>query len=125
MNASALSKEDMGIIIQYGYCTGCRACEMACKQEHGFSGDELGIKVMGYGLKQMRDGGWDYFYIPAFTNSCDACASRIKEGKLPACVHHCTAKVMECGKVDELSKKMTEIQRCVLYAPGVKTKDVD
>jgi len=26
-----------GLLIEYGYCTGCHACEVACKQEHNYS----------------------------------------------------------------------------------------
>jgi anaerobic dimethyl sulfoxide reductase subunit B (iron-sulfur subunit) len=47
MSASISSKE-MGVIVQYDYCDGCHACEMACKQEHSFKPDEYGIKVMYY-----------------------------------------------------------------------------
>lgn len=26
-----------GLLIDYEFCTGCQSCEIACKQEHGFS----------------------------------------------------------------------------------------
>ena len=45
---------------------------------------------------------------------------RRAEGKLPACVHNCQSKVMEYGDVEELAKKLTEIKKCVLFAPGEK-----
>jgi len=33
------------LFIEYDYCTGCHACEVACKQEHNFSGGMCGIQV--------------------------------------------------------------------------------
>ena len=34
-----------GLLIEYGYCTGCHACEVACKQEHNYSEGMCGIRV--------------------------------------------------------------------------------
>lgn len=119
MSASMSSKE-MGIIVQYDFCDGCHACEMACKQEHGLAPDQFGIKIMSHGPKQMPNGKWDYFHIPVPTGLCDFCVERTSMGKLPACVHHCPSKVMEWGPVDELAEKLASIKKCVLYAPGVE-----
>lgn len=114
------SSNTMGIIIQYDFCDGCMACEMACKQELGLTPEEYGIKVMTYGPKQMRDGSWDFTNIPVPTAYCNLCESRVSEGKIPSCVHHCPGKVMEYGEVEELAKKLASIKKCVLYAPGLE-----
>ena len=114
------SSRNKGIIIQYDYCDGCHACEMACKQEHGYAPDQYGIKINTYGPKKIGENKWDYFNIPMFTGLCDMCAKRTHEGKLPACVHHCRPKVMEWGELDDLARKMAVVPGCVLYAPGVK-----
>lgn len=114
------SKSTKGIIIQYDYCDGCHACEMACKQEHGLAPDQYGIKVDTYGPKKIGEGKWDYFNMPMFTGLCDMCVKRTAVGKLPACVHHCRPKVMEYGDVEELAAKLARIPKCVLFAPGVK-----
>jgi len=114
------SLDPKGIIIQYDFCDGCHACEMACKQELGLEPDEYGIKIMSYGPRLMKDGTWDFFNIPVPTDYCDLCAKRVESGKLPACVHHCPGKVMEYGDVEELAKKLATIKKCVLFAPGLK-----
>ncbi len=36
---------------------------------------------------------------------CDLCVSRLKEGKVPACVESCPTKALVFGDVEELSKK--------------------
>ena len=99
--SAAISRSNRGIIIQYDFCTGCHACEVACKKERGL-------------------GRWDYFFLPAPTDLCNLCEERVEAGKLPACVHNCQAKVMEYGDVEQLAKKMTYIKKCVLFAPGDK-----
>lgn len=118
------SISNKGILIQYDYCTGCHACEVACKREHDFAKGDCGITVMQYGPKQDPDGTWDYFYLPATTNLCDFCIDRLEADKLPVCVHNCQAKIMEYGDVEDLARKMSYIKKCVLYAPGPKDEIV-
>jgi len=48
---------------------------------------------------------------------CTLCGTRVAEGKKPACVQHCQAQVMEYGEVEELSKKMVNKRKMVLFAP--------
>ena len=38
-----------GLLIDYEFCTGCQSCEIACKQEHGFSVGTWGIRVLDEG----------------------------------------------------------------------------
>lgn len=118
--SAAISTSNLGLIIQYDYCTGCHACEVACKKEHNLEKGQFGIKVMEYGPAKKPDGRWDYFFLPAPTDLCDMCAERLEAGKLPVCVHNCQPKVMEYGDVTELAQKMTYIKKCVLFAPGEK-----
>lgn len=119
MSASS-STNSMGVLVQYDYCTGCHACEVACKKELGLAEGEFGIKVFQYGPAKTHKGKWDYFYIPVTTDLCDLCSERTGAGKLPSCVHNCQAKVMEYGDVAELAKKLASISKCVLLSPGEK-----
>jgi Fe-S-cluster-containing dehydrogenase component len=119
MSVSTLTL-DKGLLIQYDYCTGCHACEVACKKEKQLPAGEFGITVFQYGPAKTRDGRWDYFYLPAPTDHCDLCADRLAAGKLPACVHNCQSKVMEYGDLQALAAKMTDINKCALFSPGDK-----
>ena len=120
MSVSTLNASNSGIIIQYDFCDGCHACEMACKQEHDFAPEHYGIKIMSWGPKKMPDGKFDYVNLPVPTGLCDMCADRLDAGKLPACVHHCPSKVMEWGGIEDLARKVATIKGCALFAPGVE-----
>ncbi len=103
-----------GLWIDIEFCTGCLACEAACRQEHGFSPEEFGIKV----LEQVLNGGRTFNYVPIPTDLCDLCARRTGvENKAPACVHHCMAQVMRFGPVEELALHMKDKPRSVIWAP--------
>lgn len=106
-----------GLLIDYEFCTGCHSCEVACKKELGLPHGKFGIKLTQYGPEEIAPDKWDYFYVPLPTDLCDLCADRIQAGKQPTCVHHCQAKVMQFGPIDELAKQMNEKRKTVLFAP--------
>jgi Fe-S-cluster-containing dehydrogenase component len=104
-----------GLLIEYEYCTGCNACEVACKQEHNFTDGMVGIRV-----DEIVTEGSDKVhvdYIPLLTRFCDLCADRTKNGELPACVKHCQAICMMYGSVTKLAKVMEGKPKSVLFAP--------
>lgn len=70
-----------GMLIDYGYCTGCHSCEVSCKQRFGLDSDRWGIKIHEHGPWKNGDGSWEYNFIPAPTETCDLCADRRAEGK--------------------------------------------
>jgi len=104
-----------GLLIEYEYCTGCYACEVACKQEHNYPIGIGGIKV-----NEIITEGPDRIhidYIPLLTRFCDLCVERVKKGEQPACVKHCQAMCMMYGPVSELAKTMEGKPRSVILAP--------
>ena len=105
-----------GLLIDYDYCTGCHTCEVACKQEHGYPVGKDGIKVFQY-IQELYGGKLYITHIPFPTELCNLCASRIKEGKAPACVKHCMADVMKFGPVDKLSAEVRNKTRQVIWVP--------
>lgn len=106
-----------GLLIDYGYCTGCHSCEMACSMEHEIPVGQWGIKLAQIGPWQIDEDRWQYSYIPAPTELCNLCGSRVAKGKQPACVHHCQAGVMKFGPVEELAKEMENKSHMVLFTP--------
>jgi len=107
----------MGLLIDYEYCTGCHSCEMACKKENKLNHGQYGIKLAQYGPEETAPDKWDYFYVPMPTDLCNLCEDRVAAGKLPICVHHCQAKVMVYGPVDELAEQLAEKSKQVLFTP--------
>lgn len=104
-----------GLLIEYNYCTGCHACEVACQQEHGFPAGINGIKVTEYEYETLT--GLAIDYLPYPTDSCDLCIAGHKERHLPACVKHCQARCMEFGHLADLAHKMAGRRKMVLFAP--------
>ena len=93
------------ILIDYGWCSGCHSCELACRNELGLGLDEWGIKVLEDQPRQNSDGSWHWDYIAVPTELCNGCASRVEEGKLPACVQTCQGKVLYYGTPEEMLDK--------------------
>jgi len=103
-----------GLLINYEYCTGCRACELACKQEYQRPEKEYGIYVKEVGA-DINDG--KSYYLPFPTDKCNLCGRRIAKGEKPACVHSCWTNVMKFGTLEELTKDIKDKPRTVIWAP--------
>ena len=108
----------LGLLIDYEYCTGCHSCEMACQMEHGLPIGQFGIKIAQIGPWQIEGDKWQYAFIPVPTEQCNLCANRVAKGKLPSCVHHCQAKVMTYGKVEDLMQELEKKRQQVLFVPN-------
>lgn len=112
-----MSKSEVkALLINYEFCTGCHTCEVACKTEHNLENGQWGIKILQDGPRQLPDGKkWEYNYIPYPTSLCDLCADRVAEGRLPKCVHHCQAGVMEFGTVEEMAELILDRPNSVMF----------
>lgn len=105
-----------GILIDTEWCSGCHSCEMACQVEHDLPLGQTGILVNEIGPWEIGNGKWQLSYLPALTSQCDGCGKRVAVGKLPTCVHHCQAKCMEYGEIEDLAAKITAGSKKVLFA---------
>lgn len=103
-----------GLLIQYDYCTGCMACVVACKQEHGYPEGRFGIMVKD--MTRETDGKVQVDFLPFPTDLCDLCSRRVASGGRPACVKHCMTACMSYGELADLAEEMETKPRSVLYA---------
>jgi Fe-S-cluster-containing dehydrogenase component len=104
-----------GLLIQYEWCTGCHACEVACKQEHNFSDGMVGIRVDELVSTSPEKVYVDF--VPITTRFCDLCAERTGRGEQPSCVKHCQATCITYGTVAELAKAQEKQPRSALWTP--------
>ncbi len=104
-----------GILVDVDFCTGCEACVLACQQEHAYSEKETGIVITKLGPLKFGEKKWQYDFIPQFTDWCDLCEDRVAKGKVPTCVQHCQAQVIEVGDVADLAKRI-EREKMMLVA---------
>ena len=104
-----------GLLIQYDWCTGCHACEIACKQEHDFPVGLCGIKVEEIIMKGPDKVSVDYGVN--VTRYCDLCTSRVKDGQEPSCVKHCQSRCITYGTLAELAKLQETQPGSSLHTP--------
>lgn len=83
-----------GIRVDARFCTGCRACEQACRQELDLGGLRRGVVVVQHGPRLHADGTFSLDYELRFTPSCHGCAPRVARGLPPACVAHCPSRCL-------------------------------
>jgi Fe-S-cluster-containing dehydrogenase component len=104
-----------GLLINYEYCTGCHACEVACKQEHGYPAGVWGIMLKDCTRQSLDKVQVDFLPFP--TDLCDLCARRTQAGEKPACVKHCMSGCMTYGRLEDLASIMETMPRSVIFAP--------
>ena len=104
-----------GLLIDHQYCTGCYTCQVACAQEHGWPEGIVGIKIIKSIQKLPRNKLYISF-IPIPTQLCTLCVSRTMRGLKPACVTHCMAQCMKYGSIEDLTKKMINKGKMVLWS---------
>ncbi|MEM2942562.1 MAG: oxidoreductase [Candidatus Bathyarchaeia archaeon] len=105
-----------GLLIDYEYCTGCFACQVACAQEYRRPNEIVGMQVIEV-IQKLPDGKPYLCFIPFPTELCSLCAGRVRSGLEPACVKHCMAKCIKHGPVEYLAEEMSKKGRMVLWAP--------
>jgi Fe-S-cluster-containing dehydrogenase component len=108
-------KPESGLLIDYEYCTGCFACQVACAQEHRWPAGMGGIRVHEI-VQKLPDDRSYLTFMPIPTELCVLCAARTRKGLQPACVQHCLSGCMKYGRIEDLAKEMTKA-RMVLWAP--------
>jgi Fe-S-cluster-containing dehydrogenase component len=109
-------KSEYGLLIDYEYCTGCHACELACTQEYQWPAGMAGIKVIEV-VQKLPKGKAYLAFLPFPTELCILCAGRTNKELEPACVQHCMAACMTFGRIDDLAKEMGKKARMVLWSP--------
>ena len=105
-----------GLLVEYEYCSGCRTCEVACKQEHNYPVGKGGIYLNEI-ITENNNGRIRIDYIPFLTQHCNLCAARTAKGELPSCVKHCESACMMYGTITKLAKEMKNRPRSVIFAP--------
>ena len=103
------------LLVVYEYCTGCRACEVACKQEHRIPAGKAGGVTVDELIHQFPNDKIHITYFPFFTKLCFFCMPRAKKGLLPACVQHCMADCLRYGSLEDLSKELPHKRKAVLW----------
>ena len=64
------------LLIDHEYCTGCRSCEIACRNAHEetMGAEQWGIHVHEEGPWKLTEKKWEWEYLPFPTHLCDLCS---------------------------------------------------
>ena len=111
-------KSQYGMLIDYEFCTGCKTCIVACKQEYNHKPGKVGGIEVQELIQELPN---DKLYItnmPFFTRACVFCTARIKQNLEPACVKHCMANVLTFGEIKDLQKLIPEKRKAVIWTKG-------
>ena len=107
-------KCEYGLLIDYEYCTGCYACQVACAQEYNWPAGMGGIRVIEVEQKLPNDRAYLAF-LPFPTELCILCAPRTRQGLEPACVKHCMAQCLKYGPIDGLTEESPRKRKTVIW----------
>lgn len=84
------------VVFQSELCTGCQYCNSACP----------------YDVPRYK--GKDVTGANIIMDKCDACLSRLRNGRTPACVHTCQPEALKYGPRDEMvayaNKRVEELK---------------
>jgi anaerobic dimethyl sulfoxide reductase subunit B (iron-sulfur subunit) len=101
----------MGFYFNASACTGCKACQVACKDKNDLPVGVIWRRVYDYG------GGCRYcewacpYDAPQFNeltgvmSKCDFCQDLLAQGQNPACVDSCPMRALDFGELEELQAK--------------------
>jgi len=103
-----------GLYIDFDWCSGCHACELACKQENDLGLTQWGIKV--FERTYETDEKMVIEYIPIPTEYCNFCMQRLARGQKPACVLHCMTQCMAFGPLEEMAKLAAAKKKSVVWS---------
>ena len=107
-----------GILIDYEFCTGCHSCEFACRQENNLPLGQWGIKVLpDWSLENKKKINGSTAIWQFLQSNAHIVEKRLAQGKMPSCVQHCQAKVLQFGTIEELSQLLKKKSRQTLFVP--------
>ena len=81
------------LLIDYDYCTGCQACEVACQQEHGYPVGTNGVTVREHEYVVGKRVKIDF--LPFLTDHCDFCTARLQRSEALSGEHHVVGHLTE------------------------------
>lgn len=102
-----------GVLVDLDRCTGCLACEAACKVVHDLPPGVSYLKVIRNKPEEV-DGKlvMDHIPMPVALEKCKGCVER---EQIPLCAKVCMTKAMVVGELEKV-EKLAQVKRAVLFS---------
>jgi Fe-S-cluster-containing dehydrogenase component len=102
-----------GLLVNLDRCTGCMACEAACKSVHNLPAGVSWLHVIRNRPEEV-DGKlvMDHIPMPRSLKKCEECVSKETP---PLCAKVCMGKALRVDKVEQLLS-ITKKRRSVLFS---------
>ena len=104
----------IGMVLDYEMCSGCYACQTACRETNRYGYDEQWLQVIRRD-PYFVDGKLRMYHLLA--PSLDKCAACFEADPDPLCAKVCSSAALFVGPLDELLPVM-EGRNAVLYRAG-------
>lgn len=88
----------IGMLVREDVCLGCQACQVACREENGFSFDERWMELVRRAPQKVDGELRKYHLIAPQLDKCALCAAK---DHAPLCTQVCPTK---CLYVDDAAK---------------------
>lgn len=111
--------KDISLAVDLDMCTGCFACQNACKMINGLGPDVKWLRVTpDYCYPEEVHGSlyMDRFPIPVTLDACASCPERVSSDTLPTCCTVCMGKALFVG-TSEATAKWANGKRSVVFLP--------
>jgi Fe-S-cluster-containing dehydrogenase component len=93
----------IGFLIRTDHCIGCQACQVACREENGFSYQERWLELIRR-KPQRVDGKLRNYHVAA--PQLDKCGLCLEKDHQPLCSVVCPTRCLYIAKKDALLKIM-------------------
>ena len=105
---ASFHREDGIVAIDQNKCIGCQNCIMACPYSARTKLIEIQPYHPGKGFTPYEKATFPRHQL-GVVGKCDFCASRLDEGKEPACVQTCPAKARFFGDLEDSQSEVAKL----------------
>jgi Fe-S-cluster-containing dehydrogenase component len=108
------------VLVDDAICVGCRYCMMACPYEaRSYNFDRPQEFYPAQGFTKFEQGSFNQHPKSAI-EKCSFCATRLQEGKLPACVATCPSGARIFGDLDDPESQVAKLVASGLARPRLE-----
>lgn len=99
-----MNAKSIGMLVRVDACLGCQACQVACREENGFSYDERWMEMIRRAPNKV-DGKLRKYHVGA--PQLDKCSACYEKDHTPLCQEVCPTRCLFVGEAASLLEVMS------------------